>query len=273
MAANPVPHVLARARRWRALADAVAAALGLNVWITLVLVPAIFTGALKSTPSRIGALVPLAVLGIGLARRSIPWLLGFYPAALLAPIALAPRLVTGNVHGPWSFLLVSMSLVVYLFAVSWFSAFRDVPEPARVRPLTAWHRQQQGGPDEAVPARWRRRFRVYRALAALSVVLPLCLLYAVNFDADHLVAMRDRYAGKEGAMLAFENVIVLGLWLGLYRWAFLGVLGRHRSGDRELVAELAALERPQAARPGMRFYAYVVVALVTMGALVFLRYR
>jgi hypothetical protein len=253
-------------RRWRALADAVAAALGLNVWVTLILVPALFTGAIKGLGGQLTALVPLVALGIGLARRSVPWLLGVFPALLLVPIVANPRLVAGNVHGPWSFLLVSTSVVAYLFAVSWFSTFRDLPAPARTRSLAP-----EGDAPE-VPARWRRRFRIYRTLAVLAVLLPGLLLHAVNFHEPHLEAMRDKFANRVPALQVLGNLVLLAVWLLLYSWAFVGVLARHRTGDRALTTELAAI-RKGPARPRVRFYVWVVIALATMGALVLLRYR
>lgn len=252
-----------RPQRWQALADGVAAVLGLNVWVTLILVPALFTGALRGPVQHLGALIPLAALGIGLARRSVPWLLGAFPAALLLPITFAPRLVAGHVHGPWSFLLVAASLVGYLFTVSWFSTFRDLPAPVRLRALPG---------NDDTPPRWARRFRIYRGLALLSLLLPAALLYAVNFDPEHLTQLRDRFPGRTAAMLTLGNLAMLGLWLALYAWVFIGVLGQHRSGDRALAQDLADV-RKRPARPRLQFYVYVVLALATMGVLVVLRYR
>ena len=254
------------APRWKIWADAVAAALGLNVWVTLVLVPSLFVGAFRSPSESLLAALPLVPLGIGLARRSPIFQLLVYPAALLVPIAWAPRIVTGNVHGKWSFLVVSASLVAYLFSVSFFSSFHDPIEPARTRSLSS--------AQKPVAPRWRRRFRLYHLLAALSALLPGAMLYAINFDADNLAALRDRYTGRVGSMAALLNLGVLGLWMLLFSWAFVGVLKKHRTGDPELAAELSGLRK--AARRGVPrplFYLWVTLALGLMGALVFLRYR
>ena len=43
--------------------------------------------------------------------------------------------MAGNVHGGWSFLIVSASLVGYLFSVSFFSSFHDPTPAAHVRQL------------------------------------------------------------------------------------------------------------------------------------------
>jgi hypothetical protein len=252
--------------RWKIWADAVAAALGLNVWVTLVLVPALFVGAFRTPAEALLAALPLVPLGVGLARRSPVWQLLVYPAALLLPIAWAPRVVTGNVHGRWSFLVVSASLVAYLFSVSFFSSFHDPAPPARTRSLSS--------AAKPVAPRWRRRFRLYHWLALLSALLPAAMLYAVNFSPENLATLRDRYSGRVGSMAALLNLGVLGLWMLLYAWAFVGVLKRHRTGDLELAAELSALRKSaRRGTPRPVFYLWVSLALGLMGALVFLRYR
>jgi uncharacterized membrane protein len=247
-------------------ADVVAAVLGLNVWITLVFVPGLFVGAYRTPAAGLLAALPLAPLGIGLVKRSPPWQLLAFPAALLLPIAFEPRVVAGNVHGPWSFLLVSASLVGYLFSVSFYASFHEPPAPARTRALK--------GAGEPVPPRWRRRFRLYWALAVLSAALPAALLYAVNFHDPNQAALRDRYPGRAGSIAALFNLGVLGLWLILFAWAFVGVLRRHRTGDTELAADLDRLRRvARRGSPRPMFYLWVVLALGSMGLLVFLRYR
>jgi hypothetical protein len=252
--------------RWKFWADAVAAALGLNVWVTLVLVPALFVGAFRTPAESLLAALPLLPLGVGLARRSPVWQLLVYPAALLLPIAWAPRIVTGNVHGRWSFLVVSASLVGYLFSVSFFSSFHDPTPPSRTRSLSS--------AAKPVAPRWRRRFRLYYILAALSALLPAAMLYAVNFSTPNLSSLRDRYTGRVGSMAALLNLGVLGLWMLLFSWAFVGVLKRHRTGDPELAAELSALRKSaRRGTPRPVFYLWVTLALGLMGALVFLRYR
>src|SRR5689334_17231129 len=57
-------------RRWRTFADVVAFTLGTNVWISIVILPAIFVGALKTSSQISAATLPFVVLLLGLARRS-----------------------------------------------------------------------------------------------------------------------------------------------------------------------------------------------------------
>src|ERR1043165_5559840 len=60
-----VPEVTTE-RRWRTFADVVAFALGTNVWISTVILPAIFIGALHKGSQIAAAALPFAVLMLGL---------------------------------------------------------------------------------------------------------------------------------------------------------------------------------------------------------------
>lgn len=257
-------------RNWRAFTDAVAAALGVNVWVSLVLVPGLFVGAFKtSTAAALLAAMPLVPLAIGLVRRSQHWLLLVYPATLLAPIAYAPRIVANNIHGPFTFTLVCLGVLAYLFGVSFFSAFHDPPPPERTRQLA-------GGlaGSAATPARWQRRFRLYAVLTVLSAVFPMALLYAINFDSENRAFLYKLYPGRVGAMTTLLNLGLFALWMLIYFGYFVGILKVHRTGDKGLVAQLARL-RQQARRgtPRPIFYVCVVAALVFMLLLVVLRHR
>src|SRR5262245_29206720 len=113
--------------RWRTFADAVAAALGVNLWVSLVLVPGLVAGALRSTPEQFGAVLPLGVLGIGVWRLSELTLLLGYPSALLIPVAFATEMANVHVYGPVRFAIVALGLVGYLFGASVFTSFHEPP--------------------------------------------------------------------------------------------------------------------------------------------------
>src|SRR5262245_12141137 len=81
-------------RRWKTFADVVAFTLGINVWISIVILPAVFVDAMHGTSRWFAALLPLATLLLGLARRSEGILLGLFPAALLVPVALSPQIAS-----------------------------------------------------------------------------------------------------------------------------------------------------------------------------------
>jgi hypothetical protein len=256
--------LLTNPARWRTFADAVALALGLNVWISIVLLPGIFVGAWNDAPSLTAAMLPLVALGIGLWRRSDSVLLLGFPSALLVPAAFFPEIVRAHVYGPVRFAIVAAGLVAYMFAVSFLSSFYEPPPPERVRALSS--------AKQPVPPRWRRRFRVYTGLMVLSAVFPLTLIYQVNFQTANRAFLRQLFPGKVQAFTTLLNLGVLALWLGLFMWVFMGILRPHRVGDRDLAVELAQLRsEARRGRPRPVFYVGVATALLFMMLLLALR--
>lgn len=251
-------------RRWRRFADVVALALGVNVWLSLIVVPAIQVGALGSATKIALVLVPLLALGLGIALRSELLLLGAYPSTLLAPITLTPAIASTHQYGPVRFLVVAVGVVAYLLAGTFFMAFHEPATPVSARPLAS-----AAGPRAE---RWRRRERVYWGLTVLSVVCPVLGLYWVNFDPAIRSFLQQMYAGRVAGMQTLLNVTVLALWLILFLHVFLGALRPHRTGDRELVTTLA-MTRNQArtGRPRLRFHLGVAAALALMAALIYMR--
>lgn len=259
MAVAAVPE-----RRWRRFADAVALALGLNVWLSLVVIPAAQVGALGTVAKLTLTLVPLLALGCGIALRSELLLLGAFPSTLLAPISLTPAIASSHQFGPIRFLIVALGVVAYLLAGSFFMAFHEPAAPVSSRPLAS-----AAGPRAE---RWQRRERIYWGLTALSVICPVLGLYWVNFDPAIRGFLNQMYPGRVAAMQTLLNVTVLALWLILFLHVFLGTLRPHRTGDRELVVDLA-MTRNQArtGRPRLRFHLGVAAALALMAALIYMR--
>jgi hypothetical protein len=251
-------------------ADVVAAALGLNVWVSLILVPGLFVGSFdRHLAFAVFAPVPLAALGVGIARKSPIWLLLTYPATLLIPVAIDPRTASENAQGPVTFALSAVSLVGFLFGSSYLTgapATRAGEAEERVRRLPA---------TEKVAPRWRRRTRIYVALALLSGIFPAALLYAVNFAGESRAYLHEMFGeDRTPALLALLNLGVLCLWLALYAIGFLGPLAHHRTGDRDLVRDLEQIRRDaRQGKPRVIFYFAVLFALGFMGLLIFLRYR
>lgn len=255
---------VATERRWRTFADVVAFALGTNVWISIVILPAAFVGTLK-TGSQIGAAsLPLAVLLLGLARRSEGVLLALFPAAVLVPVALSPAMASSYVYGPIRFSLVALGVVAYLFGVSYFTTFHEPPAPRSIRGLSS----AQAGPAE----RWRRRERVYWMLVGMSLVIPAFLIAWVNYDTAIEEFLGEMYPGRVALMTTALTAGAIVLWLGIYHYAFLGVLRPHRTGDRDLVNLLAeARSDAKSGKPRGRFYLAVALALLAMGGLILAR--
>src|ERR1041385_6718533 len=82
----------------------------------------------------------------------------------------------------------------------------------------------------------------------------------------------EMYPGRVALMTTALTAGAIVLWLGIYHYAFLGVLRPHRTGDRDLVGALAqARTDAKTGKPRRRFYVAVGLALVAMGVLIILR--
>jgi len=243
----------------------VAFALGTNVWVSIVILPAIFVGALHGATHIVAAALPFLALMLGLARRSEGMLLGLFPAAILVPVALQPQMASSYVYGPVRFTLVALGVVAYLFGVSFFTTWHEPPAPRSVRGLTS----AQIGPAE----RWQRRERVYWMLTGMSLVIPTVLIAWVNFDSAIEEYLGEMYPGRVAMMTTALTAGAIVLWLVIYHYAFLGVLRPHRTGDRDLVTTLAqARADAKAGKPRPRFYISVALALAAMATLILLRH-
>ncbi len=245
-------------------ADAVAVALGINVWVSLLVVPGLFLGAFRSPLFLTLTLLPLTVLSVGLFRRSEILLLLGYPIALLLPAAAEPALFDESVFGPIRFALIAVGLAAYMFGASVFTFFHEPNPPERMRPLSSAAKK--------TPARWRRRFRIYTGLAIGAVVFPSVLLGKLLFDETNREFLRTVYSGRAEAVSALFCLLALTAWVGIYHFFFYGALKHHRTGDRDLLTELALLKRRgKRGRPGLGFYLGVAFALALMFVLLALR--
>jgi hypothetical protein len=222
-------------------------------------------GVLRTTSQIAAAILPFAVLLFGLARRSEAVLLGLFPAAILIPVALNSSMASSYVYGPIRFSLVALGVIAYLFGVSFFTTFHEPPAPRSVRGLSS----AQAGPAE----RWQRRERVYTMLVVMSVIIPVVLIGWVNFDKSIEEYLGEMYPGRVALMTTALTVGAIVLWLGIFHYAFLGVLRPHRTGDRDLVAKLGqARTDAKTGKPRPRFYIAVALALGAMGTLIVLRH-
>lgn len=252
-------------RKWRTFADVVAFTLGINVWISIVILPAGFVGALRGSVMVLAALLPFAVLMLGLLRRSEVVLLGLFPSALLVPVAVHPQIASAHVYGPIRFTLVALGVIAYLFGVSFFTTFHEPPAPKSIRPLSS--------ASQGAPSRWQRRERVYWMLVGMSLVIPTVLIAWVNFDESIADYLGEMYPGRVALMTTALTAGGIVLWLGIYHYAFLGALRPHRTGDRDLVGALAqARADAKTGKPRGRFYIAVGVALGAMLVLILLRH-
>ena len=88
-----------KSERWSAFANATAGALGLNLWVSLLLLPAVLLGTLEGPAILLIAVVPPVLLGIGLWRHHDVTLLFLFPVSLLLPLGVWPSLASTQVYG------------------------------------------------------------------------------------------------------------------------------------------------------------------------------
>jgi hypothetical protein len=110
-------------------------------------------------------------------------------------------------------------------------------------------------------------------LTAMCVLIPTVLIAWVNYDDAINAYLGEMYPGRVALMTTALTVGAVVLWLGIFQFAFLGVLRPHRTGDRDLVTTLAqARTDAKTGKPRARFYASVALALVAMTLLLLLRH-
>lgn len=243
--------------RWRTFADGTALALGINLWVSLVLLPGLVVHAFDSSADLATLMAPLFVLMYGVWRRNEIALLFGFPFALLLPIALTPAMASMQVYGPARFTIVSIGLLAFLFCASALTSFHEPPAPRNVRPLKS--------SLEPIAPRWRRRFRLYAMMSIMSVVYPLVLLYHINFDEEGARSLAESFPGRAATFTTLLNVFAIGVWLFLFRSVLLEPLQQHRTGDKELQRDMAVY-RGRAAKgsPRVVFYFGGAMALVLM---------
>ena len=130
------------------------------------------------------------------------------------------------------------------------------------------------GSTPVAKAVYQRGTRAGKRVQALGgaknfvVVMP-----DANFDKSIEEYLGEMYPGRVALMTTALTVGAIVLWLGIFHYAFLGVLRPHRTGDRDLVAKLGqARTDAKTGKPRPRFYIAVALALGAMGTLIVLRH-
>ncbi len=233
--------------------------LGLNLWATFDLIPALHQPKALAASIWLLTAVPLVLLAGGSLLRNRALLLGAYPVSLLAPIVAAPRLVGVNVYSRWSFLLVSASFLVYTLGAALLLQSLATPAPAADRKQL--HPAQPSGTV-------RQRRRIYLAMAVLTAAFPVALIATLYLDPAVQEAFRKHYPERATAAAVLFGALAMGLWLLLFHRYFYRTLRTHIRGDRDARADLVIL-RHDLRRPGPRpqFYLWVALALGMMVAL------
>jgi hypothetical protein len=242
------------------------AALGANLWILAVALP-LALGRTWGLDARAGlmlvllATLPLTLLAWGVRRRSTAALLVAFPAACALPEVIGgdARLLV-----PAPFLLVAGTLIAYLFAVAWALArVETAGEPA---PLAS------ALPSASVPARWRRRLRVYRGLVVTAALVPLVLIAWTDLLPSTRTAFAESFGPRAAWAQTAATCAVALVCVGLYRGYFIGPLDDHLHHDREVRTALEIAKRQgRRGRPRPGFYVAVLAALTAMTALLLQR--
>lgn len=246
----------------------VAGALGLNVWTTLLLVPVLHSASagvlLTRTPLWLLAL-PVPLLLAGLYRLSRVLLLALFPISLGVLIAVFRGPTGQGIFTVWTFGLAALSLLGYLVGSTIILEVQARQDDAKKR---------RSLPLPPLSNKWKRRRRVYLVQALFAALIPLALIYTIDFHPATARTLHREYAGGAEEMQALFVVSALGLWLWLFATFFMTPMEQHRRGDSDIRRELIRLDRrSRQTRPRLGFYLVVAAALGLMGLLLWMRQR
>jgi hypothetical protein len=243
------------------------AALGINLWLTMLVVPVLYLGAAAASTGVLVALcaLALALLVAGILRRSLLLLVLLFPTSLALGPLLEAALAGPSVYTPATLLPCAAALLLHLGGALWLSSTVGAPAaPARAKVVAT--------PLQAPVS--ARRFRLYRVFAILAACFPAALLGAVHYRPSAAADLERAFGSSASVAAAIITLLALALWVGLFFVYFVHPLAIHLDGDRVTLAENIEVRRRLVAwRPRLPLYLTMLVALVLMAALFALRYR
>jgi hypothetical protein len=244
-----------------------ATALGVNLWLTMLVVPALYLRAAAASTVVLAAVcaLSLALLGAGIARRSLLALLLLFPTALALGPLLEPALAGPSVYTPATIIPCAAALLLHVGGALWLCSTVGTPSaPARFKTVAT--------PLQAPVS--TRRFRLYRAFAILAACFPAALLGAIHYRPGAAADLGRAFGPSAPIAAALITLLALALWVGLFFVYFVRTLAIHLDGDRVTMAENIEVRRRLVARnPRLTLYLTMLVALALMAALFALRYR
>lgn len=260
--------------------------LALNLWLVGLMVPLwlAFVGGQPGSALRLPLLLaPLAplCLGLGLWRRA--GRLGQALLLIAVPLfALVPGADTA-LHNPrlWPRPAVLIELILlsaYLLAVGRLLAHETSPVGLTSSPPAAAPRRFAHEPlsqvDQLPPTspRLSRRLWTVRLLIAYVIGLPALLVYAIDFHGPHLRALRASFQSplRQSAIQASLTALIALVLCVAFYFALAAPLLSHLSHHRELRDDLQALRRrSRRARPSLRLWLSMWLAIVGMGTLLY----
>jgi hypothetical protein len=244
-----------------------ASALGLNLWLTVLVVPTLYLRASAASAGLLAALCALALglLVAGIVRRSQSLLLLAFPLALALGPLVEPALAGPSVYTPWTLVPCAAALLLHLGGALWLCSTAATPAaPARQKAVAA--------PLQAPVS--VRRFRLYRALAVLAGLFPAALLVAIHYRPGAAADLERAFGPAAPLAATLVTLLALALWVGLFFVYFVRTLAAHLEGDRLTLAEDIEIRRRLVARrPGVALYLTMLLGLALMAAFLALRYR
>ena len=250
---------LAAIGQQRSLWEIAILALGLNLWVTFLLVPLLHLDSPTAAAAWLTA-PPLLALGAGIVLRNRMVLLAAYPLLLGLPTLINTKLVGVNVYSPLTFCLVALSFVAFMVAtVALLEVIHAPAAPTETKSLG------QVRLDE----RWQRRVRIHRWLAVLAGVFPALLIFTAFLHPGVQADLTTYFPRRGTSPQVFLGVMVLLLWLTIFYAYFLQPLRSHVRGDPYLQYELRRIRHDaRTGKPRAGFYVFVAMALIFMVVLV-----
>jgi hypothetical protein len=237
-----------------------AAALGINLWATMVVVPALHLGAALRSPVVLGVLSALGagVLVAGVLLRSRITLLTLFPLTLVAALAFDPTLAGPSVYTPATLLPCAVALILHFGGSLLFLGTTHAPKaPLRLRPLP---------PTTPTRAQSRGR-RVCHSFTALAAIMPLGMLGALHYRPSAARDLATSFGANLELGIALLDLFVLALWAGVFVTYFAGPLRIHLEGDRLTMAENLLVASRLRQRPSAALIALLLAAAVGLFAL------
>lgn len=234
-----------------ALRSGLVLALGLNLWLTALVVPAI--GLHAADLAALSLPAPL-LLAFGVMTRNAAALLVGMPLATLLPLGLLDLAAARQSPGP--FVMVALALVLYLLAT--LRMLVNVPACDALA-------TRRTLPPEAPSPYWREHLWLRRAMMAGAALVPAFFIYFIALDPSMRQAVAAHETHPESALAlwtaggALASVVFIGH--GLLR-----PLSGHLEQDRALWREVTAARRTR-----WTFYWMVGLGVLVIAAALMLR--
>ena len=256
---------------------------GLNLWLVGLVVPlslAVSSGqplASLAVPLSLAPLAPLS-LGLGLWLR----VRRFGQALLLVAVPLFAISPAGDVAlssprlWPRPAVLIELGLLVSYLLLSCRLLAREQsplsPSDGASGEPRVWQHEAVSQVEQLPPPspRLRRRLWMGWLLCAYAVLVPALLVYALDFHPPHLRALQKSFPNplRQGAIQATGTALFALLTCVTF---YFGIAAPQRSQlthHRELRDELRSIRsRARRARPSLRLWLAMGLALAGMGAL------